>query len=77
MAPCTMNTLFWAGTVFAPNLCLLRDTKGRALTQDTAINIQTFLQTAYIEAYAQLAEALSSLPALAGFEVSSNVLIFS
>jgi len=77
MAPCTMNTLFWAGNVFAPNFCLLRDTGGRSLTHDSAMNIQTFLQEAYIEAYTQLAEALSPLPALAGFEVRTDILTTS
>lgn len=69
MAPCTMNTLFWAGSVFAQHVCLLRDTHGRPLRPDSAMNIQVFLQEAYVEAYAQLIEALSPLPALTGFEV--------
>ena len=69
LAPCTMNTLFWAGNVFAPRMYLLCDTDGSALRKDQAINIQYFLQNAYIEAYAQLVEALTPCSALVGLEV--------
>ena len=72
LAPCTMNTLFWAGNVFAPRMCLLCDTDGSALREDQAINIQYFLQNAYIEAYAQLVEALTPCSALVGLEVRIN-----
>ena len=72
MAPCTMNTLFWAGSVFAPQLCLLRDTEGRILDEKDAINIQHFLQNAYVEAYGQLVDALASCPALIGIELMNE-----
>lgn len=69
MAPCTMNTLFWAGSVFAPNMCLLRDTAGKSVSEPEALNIQHFLQNAYIEAYGQLIDALVGCEALVGVEV--------
>ena len=72
MAPSTMVTLFWAGRVFAPRLCLLRDTSGRARTHDDAVNIQDFLQDAYLAAYAQLAAALAPCEAVVGFEVMNE-----
>ena len=67
-----MNTLFWAGSVFAPQLCLLRDTEGRILDEKDAINIQHFLQNAYVEAYGQLVDALASCPALIGIELMNE-----
>ena len=68
MAPATMATLFWGGRTFAPNLCLETDHAGRAQPE----NIQDFLQASYIEAFAQLAEALRSCPALAGFDLMNE-----
>lgn len=68
MAPATMATLFWGGKTFAPNLCITTDHAGRAQPE----NIQDFLQASYIEAFAQLAEALRSCRALAGFDLMNE-----
>lgn len=69
MAPATMNTLFWAGSVFAPHLNLLRDTAGQPLPPEKAMNIQHFLQKAYMDAFVALVTQLSPCSALIGFEV--------
>lgn len=69
LAPATMATLFWGGRVFAPQLNIKKSLDGRLLPDSEAVNIQDYLQGAFIEAFGQLADALSPLEACTGFEV--------
>jgi hypothetical protein len=62
LAASTMSTLFWAGRTFGPDLMLQRNGK--------AVNVQTFLQDAFLACYDWLAAGLKGLPGISGFEVS-------
>lgn len=65
LAASTMATLFWAGDALAPKLALdsLDDKK-----DGQKVGVQTFLQSAYIEAFGALADRLLPLEACIGFE---------
>lgn len=64
LACATMNTLFWGGETFAPTLKV--GPKG--------INIQSYLQDAFLGAYDQLVQAVGDLDTVMGFEVSGKLL---
>ena len=55
-----MATLFWAGKTFAPNLCVR--------VGSTEVNIQDYLQDAFIGAYGALADEVGAMDACLGFE---------
>ncbi|KAL3802513.1 hypothetical protein HJC23_012532 [Cyclotella cryptica] len=61
LACATMFTLFWAGERFAPH-CLVDNDDG----QGTRVNIQTYLQTHYIHAMAELLQHLRGLDNIVG-----------
>lgn len=60
LAPATMATLFWAGRTFAPQLGVR--------VGERVINIQDYLQDAFIGAFGALADALAGLEACVAFE---------
>ncbi|WFD34573.1 hypothetical protein MCUN1_001414 [Malassezia cuniculi] len=61
LAPATMATLFWGGRTFAPKL-------GVRVSSGESVNIQDYLQDAFIGAFGALADALGSHEALLAFE---------
>lgn len=72
LSAATMMTLFWGGEVFAPELYSQlsdKDMAGPQFSQAASRQIQTFLQTAFIDAYGYLADQLADLDALIGFDL--------
>lgn len=57
------STLFWGGETFAPSLKV--GPKG--------INIQTYLQDAFLAMWGKILDAVGDLDTVMGFEVSSRV----
>lgn len=82
LAAATMATLFWAGDTFAwkKRVTPPAPTEGAAKAfpdafptgPDGLISIQQLLQASYLAAYGRLADILSPLPALIGFEVQNE-----
>ncbi len=60
LAASTMATLFWGGEIFAPKLLV----EGQ--------NIQTYLQSKFLDAWAELAKVVGHLDSVIGFEVELN-----
>ncbi|KAF7295947.1 Glycoside hydrolase [Mycena kentingensis (nom. inval.)] len=60
LAAATMATCFWAGDAFAPKLLV------------DGVPVQHFLQNAYLDMSAELAKAVSDLPAVLGFEMMNE-----
>jgi hypothetical protein len=61
LASSTMNTLFWGGEVFAPKL---------KIGGENGVNVQTYLQDAFLAAWEVLVRAVADVNAVVGFEVS-------
>ncbi|KAG8960324.1 hypothetical protein FRC05_006980 [Tulasnella sp. 425] len=66
LACSTMNTLFWAGETFAPKV--LVDRNGEK------VNVQTFLQDAFLDCYDRLVTGLKGVDGIVGFEKEGVVL---
>ncbi|KAL7488661.1 hypothetical protein ACHAW6_014248 [Cyclotella cf. meneghiniana] len=71
LACATMFTLFWAGERFAPHCLVVNDAEEEEEeeekdTHTTKVNIQTFLQTHYINAMAELLKHLQGLENIVG-----------
>lgn len=64
LACSTMNTLFWAGEMFAPKM--LVDRNGEK------VHVQTFLQDAYLDCYDWLVNGLNGLEGIVGFEIMNE-----
>ncbi|KAI0783200.1 glycoside hydrolase family 5 protein [Abortiporus biennis] len=65
LAAATMSTCFWAGDTFAPKLKVKNE-------QGVEVSIQTFLQTAFLNMFEQVAKAVGDLPAVIGFEMMNE-----
>ncbi|KAG8959135.1 hypothetical protein FRC05_008056, partial [Tulasnella sp. 425] len=61
LACSTMNTLFWAGETFAPKV--LVDRNGEK------VNVQTFLQDAFLDCYDRLVTGLKGVEGIVGFKI--------
>ncbi|WWD20684.1 hypothetical protein CI109_105160 [Kwoniella shandongensis] len=68
LAAATMNTLFWAGETFAPSLKVPATRNG----VKKSVNIQTFLQDAFLGAFEKLVEAVGDLDTVMGFELMNE-----
>ncbi|KAL7422797.1 endo-1,4-beta-glucanase [Cryptotrichosporon argae] len=64
LACATMNTLFWAGDIFAPQLKVQRAGK--------SVGIQMYLQDAFIGMYQKLVDAVGDLDTVLGFEIMNE-----
>ncbi|CAD6570060.1 MAG: hypothetical protein TREMPRED_005575 [Tremellales sp. Tagirdzhanova-0007] len=64
LACATMNTLFWGGTTFMPSSMVLSGGK--------AVNIQQYLQDAFLAAVAKLVEAVNDIESVVGFELMNE-----
>lgn len=60
LAASTMNTVFWGGEVFAPKL---------KIGGERGVNVQVFLQDAFLNAWEALVDAVADVEAVVGFEV--------
>ncbi|KAK6906628.1 cytoplasmic protein [Kwoniella mangroviensis CBS 8886] len=66
LAAATMNTLFWGGETFAPSL------KVPATTSDgktKKVNIETYLQDAFLKMFERLVDAVEDVRSVLGFEL--------
>jgi hypothetical protein len=59
------STLFWGGATFTPSLTVPSDKGGKT------VNIQSYLQDAFLGAVGKLVEAVGDVESVMGFEVSS------
>lgn len=59
LAAATMNTLFWGGETFAP----------QHKVGPKGINIQSYLQDAFLRAWEKIVDAIGDLDTVMGFEV--------
>ncbi|WVR08558.1 hypothetical protein IAU60_005613 [Kwoniella sp. DSM 27419] len=66
LAAATMNTLFWAGESFAPALTTLATT---ADGKRKKVNVQNFLQDAFLSMFGRLVDAVGDLDTVLGFEL--------
>ncbi|KAH9921814.1 glycoside hydrolase superfamily [Fomitopsis serialis] len=65
LAAATMATCFWAGDTFAPKL-RVKNTEGEE------VSIQVFLQTAFLNMWKVLAQAVGDLEGVLGFEIMNE-----
>ena len=65
LAAATVATCFWAGDVFAPKLMV------------HGVPIQKYLQDRYLAAWELLAKTVGCLEGVLGYQVRSNLLLFS
>ncbi|KDE05055.1 hypothetical protein, variant [Microbotryum lychnidis-dioicae p1A1 Lamole] len=75
LAGATMATLFWAGETFAPKRQVKRGQSAAVWGQDAPdekVGVQVFMQKCMIGAFGALADALTNLPAVIGFEVMNE-----
>ncbi|OCF33707.1 cytoplasmic protein [Kwoniella heveanensis BCC8398] len=71
LAAASMNTLFWGGETFAPSLRVPNDTT-TIRGQKKPENIQTFLQTAFLNMFGRLVDAVGDLDGVLGFELMNE-----
>ncbi len=64
------RTLFWAGDIFAPKL-LVQNGRGQA------VPVQQFLQGAFLDMWAIVAQAVGDLEGVLGFQVCFRAKIWS
>ena len=63
------STLFWAGATFAPSVKVSRTEAKKA------INIQQYLQDAFLAAFDKLLEATADIDSVMGYEVISSQIL--
>lgn len=66
LASATMNTCFWGGDTFAPQLSIKTD--------GMEIPVQQYLQDAFLDMWEKVIETLADLEAISGFQVLSFLL---
>ncbi|WWC98544.1 hypothetical protein V866_005436 [Kwoniella sp. B9012] len=66
LAAATMNTLFWGGETFAPSLKVATTTSDGKIKK---INIQTYLQDAFLKMFERLVDAVGDVGSVLGFEL--------
>ncbi|WWC65076.1 uncharacterized protein I303_107690 [Kwoniella dejecticola CBS 10117] len=69
LAAATMNTLFWAGETFAPSFMVLSDTSDG---KQKKVNIQTYLQDAFLSMFRKLVSAVGDVESVMGFELMNE-----
>ncbi|KAK4685812.1 hypothetical protein P7C73_g4320, partial [Tremellales sp. Uapishka_1] len=65
LAAASMNTLFWGGETFAPEHKVRK-------ADGSKVNIQQYLQDAFLGAYGKLVEAVGDLDCVMGFELMNE-----
>nr|XP_019051096.1 cytoplasmic protein [Kwoniella bestiolae CBS 10118]OCF30026.1 cytoplasmic protein [Kwoniella bestiolae CBS 10118] len=69
LAAATMNTLFWGGETFAPSLKVPTTTSNGRTTK---VNIQTYLQDAFLKMFERLVDAVGDVGSVMGFELMNE-----
>lgn len=72
LAAASMNTVFWAGDVFAPKLRVNTKDGGIARPGEESVDAKTFLQERFLGAWEVLVRAVGGLECVLGFQVGSR-----
>ncbi|KDQ21322.1 glycoside hydrolase family 5 protein [Botryobasidium botryosum FD-172 SS1] len=70
LAASTMATVFWAGEALAPKLKIEREKKDGSGVEE--VNVQVFLQDAFLDCYEVLVKKVSNLEGVLGFEIMNE-----